>query len=357
MRLGLVHAVCLVSAAGFAEFPPETISRIETAVSSEMSRQSIPALSVAIAADNEFRWSAGYGMSDLENFVPAKAATVYRLASISKPITATALLQLAERGSVDLDAPVQQYLPEFPMKQWPVTPRLLLSHLGGIRHYNGAEDFGSTRHYASVSEALRVFQNDDLKQEPGTKYLYTTYGYNVLGAIVEAVSGMPFMEYLRKHIFRPARMARIRDDNQPAIIPNRARGYSKDNEGRLRNCGLADTSNKIPGGGLAGTAEDLVRFAVALNRGKLLRKETVERMFTPAATREGQPLSYGQGVFISDWEGRRRISHGGGQQGTSTLLQLYPESGVALAIMCNLEGAKLAPLSEQIARAIFEELP
>lgn len=353
MVLRAVPALCLVAAA-FGDLAPQKISRIETAISSEMSRQSIPALSVAVATENELRWSAGYGMADLENFVPAKAFTVYRLASISKPITATALLQLVERGSVDLDAPVQQYLPGFPLKEWPVTPRLLLSHLGGIRHYKGAEDFGSTRHYASVTEALRVFQDDELKHEPGTKYLYSTYGYNVLGAIVESVSGVRFIEYLREHIFGPARMKRIRDDNHMAIIPNRARGYVKDSEDRLRNCGLADTSNKIPGGGLAGTAEDLVTFAIALNRGKLLRKETVRRMFARAATRDGQPLPYGQGVVVGEWQGRRRISHGGGQQGTSTLLQLYPESGVALGIMCNLEGAKLAPLSEQIAAALFE---
>jgi CubicO group peptidase (beta-lactamase class C family) len=176
----------------------------------------------------------------------------------------------------------------------------------------------------------------------------------VLGAIVESVSDEPFIEYLRERIFKPAGMKRIRDDNHMAIIPNRARGYVKDSEDRLRNCGLADTSNKIPGGGLAGTAEDLVKFAIALNRGKLLRKETVQRMFTRAATRDGTLLPYGQGVFIGEWQGRRRISHGGGQQGTATLLYLYPESGVAVGIMCNLEGAKLAPLAEQIAGGLFD---
>ena len=352
--LRLLPALCLVAAGGFAELAPEKISRIERAISSEMSSQSIPALSVALATGNELQWSAGYGMSDLENFVPAKASTVYRLASISKSITATALLQLAERGKVDLDAPVQQYLPSFPLKEWPVTPRLLLSHLGGIRHYKGAEDFGSTRHYASVTEALRAFQDDELLHEPGTKYLYTTYGYSVLGAIVEAVSGMPFADYLHEHIFEPAGMRLIRDDDSTAIIPNRARGYAKDSQDRLRNCALADTSNKVPGGGLAGTAEDLARFAIALNRGKLLRKDTVERMFTRSATRDGKPLSYGQGVFISEWQGKRRVSHGGGQQGTSTLLQLFPDSGAALAIMCNLEGAKLVPLCDQITAVLFE---
>jgi CubicO group peptidase (beta-lactamase class C family) len=345
-----------VIAAG-AELAPDVVARIETAVTAEMSRQSIPALSIAVAVENQLRWTAGYGISDLENFVPAKATTVFRLGSISKPITATALLQLEEQGRVDLDAPVQRYLPGFPLKEWPVTPRSLLSHLGGIRHYNGAEDFGSTRRYASVTEALGIFQNDELEHEPGTKYLYTTYGYSVLGAIVESVAGTPFIEYVRKHVFEPSGMERIRDDSHAALIPNRARGYAKDEQGRLRNCNLADTSNKIPGGGMAGTAGDLVRFALALNRGKLLRKATVERMFTRAATRDGKPVPYGLGVFVGEWEGRRLISHGGGQQGTSTLLQLYPESGAAIAIMCNLEGARLAPLAGEVARAILRAAP
>jgi CubicO group peptidase (beta-lactamase class C family) len=319
-----------------------------------MSRQSIPALSIAIAAGNELQWNSGYGMADLENFVPAKAVTVYRLGSIAKTITAAAILQLAERGKVDLDAPVRRYLPDFPEKSWPITARLLLSHLGGIRHYRGAVDFNSTQRYDSVTNALTIFQNDDLVHEPGTKYLYTTYGFNVLGAIVEAAAGKPFMAYVRQNIFEPGGMDRIRDDSVSAIIPNRARGYAKNQAGELRNCNLADTSNKIPGGGMAGTAADLVKFAIALTRGKLLRDETVAEMFTARKTRDGTPLPYGYGVFISQWQGRRRIHHSGGQQGTATLLQIYPEDGLILALMCNLEGARLAELSEQIASVLFE---
>jgi CubicO group peptidase (beta-lactamase class C family) len=355
MLLRVVAAACLMAAAAFAQLAPRVIERIEAAISTEMASQSIPALSVAVATDDELRWSAGYGMSDLENFVPAKASTVYRLASISKPITATALLQLVEQGRVDLDAPVQTYLPEFPRKPWNVTPRLLLSHLGGIRHYRGPDDFGSTQGYDSVRAALRIFQDDELAHEPGTRYLYTTYGFNVLGAIVESVAGEPFIDYLRERIFKPAGMTRIRDDSSAAIILHRARGYSKTKDGEVRNCGLADTSNKIPGGGLAGTAADLVKFAIALNRGKLLEKDTLSRMFTAARTRDGAVVPYGLGIVPGEWNGRRRISHGGGQQGTATLLHLYPENGVAIAVMCNLEGAKLAPLSEQIAEALVDK--
>jgi CubicO group peptidase (beta-lactamase class C family) len=345
-------ALILSATAAFPQPDPQQIARIETLVGTEMSRQQIPAVSIAIGRSREGLWTSGYGMADLENFVPAKASTVYRLASISKPITATALLQQAERGKVDLDLPVEEYLDSFPRKPWPVTPRLLLSHLGGIRHYRG-DDFRSTRHYTSVTAALEVFQNEDLVHEPGTAYLYTTYGYNILGAIVERAAGEPFIDYLRRHIFEPAAMDRIRDDDFAAIIPNRARGYAKTSGGALRNCDLADTSVKIPGGGLAGTAADLVKFALALNEGKLLKKETVAEMFVRRETRDGKPLAYGYGVVIGEWQKRRRISHGGGQQGTATLLHLYPDDGLALAIMCNLEGAALVPLADQLAQVLL----
>src|SRR5439155_19056924 len=158
--------------------PPATVDAVERAISSEMSRQTIPGLSAAIAASGKIAWGGGFGMSDLENFVPAKASTVYRLGSISKPITAVAAMQLVERGKLDLDAAIQIYVPSFPKKPWPITVRQLLGHLSGIRHYRGNE-IESTRHYASLVEGLAIFKDDPLLFEPGTKYSYTTYGYSL----------------------------------------------------------------------------------------------------------------------------------------------------------------------------------
>ena len=123
-----------------AELPPETIARIEAIISAEMSRYGIPGLSVAIVVDNQLVYANGFGMADLENSVRARADTVYRTASIAKPMTATAVMQLAEQGQLDLDAPIQQYCPAFPEKRWPVTARQLLGHLGGIRHYRSGEE-------------------------------------------------------------------------------------------------------------------------------------------------------------------------------------------------------------------------
>jgi CubicO group peptidase (beta-lactamase class C family) len=323
---------------------------VERAITAAMAAQNIPGLSVAVALGGRLRWANGYGLADLENFVPAKAATVYRLGSISKPITAVAALQLAAEGRLDLDAPVQQYVPRFPEKPWPVTTRQLLGHLGGVRHYRGNE-IASTRYYPTLLEGLAIFQDDPLLHEPGTKYAYTTYGYSLVGRVVESVAGVPFPDYLRERVFRPAGMDRIRVDEVAAIIPNRAQGYRKSAADELRNSGLADTSYKIPGGGLCATVEDLARFAVAVQEGVLLKPDWVRQMWTSQRTRDGQETGYGLGWNVSQRDGKQVVQHGGGQQRISTLLYLVPESRCAVALMSNLEGARLRPLAEAIADA------
>ena len=283
-------AVLLFAAAALPGqgLPSSKQAEIEKLITQEMSRQSIPGLSVAVGVGGEMSWSNGYGFSDLENFVPAKAATVYRLGSISKPITAVAVLQLFEAGKIDLDAPLQRYVPSFPQKPWPLTIRQLLGHLGGIRHYENLEEVNSTRHYSDLAAPLRIFENDPLVAEPGTKFHYTTYGYVLLGAAVESASSMRYMEYLRQRIFVPAGMERMRADHVYALIPNRARGYAISGSGQVQNCNLADTSNKIPGGGLSSTAEDLVKFAIAMRKHTLLRHSTDEMMYSPQKLRDGR---------------------------------------------------------------------
>lgn len=340
--------------------PLATIEKIERVITGEMTRQNIPALSVAVVTNNQLRWSNGYGMSDLENFVPAKSSTVYRLGSISKPITAIAALQLVERKKLDLDVPVQKYCPGFPRKRWPLSARHLLSHLGGVRHYLG-DEFLSTRQYNSLTEGLDIFKNDTLWFEPGSRYMYTTYGYNLLGCVVEGAAGVPFMEYLRENIFKPVNMTRMRDDNVNALIPNRAQGYRKNQSGDLVNSDLANMSYKIPGGGLASTVEDLARFAIAVQTGVLSKRETVTLMFTPQKTKDGKTISvgpqtpnrsYGMGWFIADRNGEKEVYHSGSQQRVSTLLYMLPGKGFAVALMSNLEGVALGDLARQIADAV-----
>ena len=330
---------------------PGRVQAVEAAIAAAMAAQKIPGLSVAIVTGGELRFSAGYGQADVENEVPATAETVYRLASVSKPVTAVAAMQLAEQGKLDLDAPVQRYVPSFPVKPWPVTTRALLGHLAGIRHYAEGE-FESTRHFATTAEALQIFQDDPLVQEPGTKYLYSTYGYTLVGAVIEAAAGTTFAEYLDTNVFGPAGMAGARVDDVFEIIPRRARGYQKGPGGMLQNSRLADTSYKIPGGGLCATAPDLARFAIALSKGTLVRRETRRQMFTAQRTRDGKPTGYGLGWAVGPGRrGRREVFHSGAQQRVTSLLYTQPDRGLAVALFANLEGmgSALSALAGQIA--------
>jgi CubicO group peptidase (beta-lactamase class C family) len=353
----LALALLLLTAAHAQQpqrLPEEKIRKIEQLITAEMSRQSVAGLSVAVVTENQLRWSAGYGLADIENFVPARGLTVYRLGSISKPITAVAVMQLAERGRLDLDAPVQKYCPAYPAKQWPVTARLILGHLAGIRHYNSEAEFDSTRFYPTITDGLSMFKDDPLLHEPGTKYGYTTHGYAVLGCAVEGAAGQKFADYVRENISAPAGAERLRIDSVSDIIPGRAQGYRRTRDGSLRNSALADTSYKIPGGGFVSTVEDLARFAVAVQTAKLTKPETVAQMFTRQKLKDGTETSYGLGWSVATIEGQRATGHSGAQQRVSTFLHMLPDRGFAVVVMVNVEDTRLQPLVTQITDAVLK---
>jgi CubicO group peptidase (beta-lactamase class C family) len=310
-------------------------------------------MSIAIGKDGQI-WSNGYGLSDLENFVPAKSSTTYRTASIAKPMTAVALMKLVERGKIDLDAPVQKFVPEFVESRWPVTPRQLLGHLGGVRHYRDSAEAALKDHYWSVSDAIKLFAADPVEHEPGTKYLYTTFGYVLLGRLIENLGGCAFMDCLKENVLAPAGMSSTQSDDVFRIVPNRSRGYQRTERGEVLNCVLHDTSYKIPGGGLLSTAPDLVRFAMAIDSGRLLRPESIAEMFRPLHTRDGVSTGYGLGWGTTEFSGQRAITHGGGQAGVSTVLVYLPERHTALAMMFNLEGVRADQLTRPIVDILFQ---
>ena len=326
------------------------IARIESLINPAMVANSIPGLSVAVVTQHTLRWSNGYGMADLENFVPAKPITVYRLASVSKPITAVAVMQLVEQGKLDLDAPIRRYVPEFPEKPWPITIRQLLSHQGGIRNWT-EDEFVGTRHYATLAESISMFQDDPLVHEPGTHTTYSSLGYTLLGRAIEAASGQTFGEYMRLNLFEPAGMEWTRPDDVLTIIPNRARGYRLTGGGALLNSPLSDTSNRVPGGGLVGTAEDVGAFAAALLSGRLISPQSLQLMMTPQRTRSGKATGYGLGLVVGRHAGQREAYHAGGQSRVSTLFYMRPDRGLAVVLLTNVEGigGPLLDLARKVA--------
>ncbi len=354
----LVLSGAATAAAQQKGLSPEKRGEIEKAVSTFMSANSVPGIGAAVVLEGEPVWSAGFGMADLENSVPATSSTLFRLGSVSKPITATALLQLWERNKLDLDAPVQKYCPAFPQKEWPITSRQLLGHLGGIRHYNpdgkGDVPDDSAKHFASMEESLQLFAADPLVAKPGTKFNYSTYGYTLLGCVVEGAASQKYMDYVRENIFNPVEMHQTQADNFFAIIPHRTRWYHKDKSGLVRNAGVLDSSYKIPGGGLISSADDLARFEAAILADKLLRRSTRDLMWTVAQPTEGKPSHYALGWFVAQKFGLRTAGHSGGQQGTDTAFLIVAGRRAGVVVLANIDNVNTNLLAEEILKIVLD---
>lgn len=319
---------------------------LDALVNETMRAQQIPAVTVAISKDGRLLYSRAFGVADLENGVSATPDTLIRTASIAKTFTAVAAMTLVAAGKLDRDAPVQRYCPPFPLRQWPITTRQLLSHTAGIRHYREGEP-EHTQHYRFTADAFELFGADPLLFRPGSGYSYSTYGYTVAGCAVEGAAGVPFEAYVAQHVLQPAGMSHTRVDDVFAIVPHRARGYQK-LDGQVRNAALMDSSYKIPGGGYVSTAEDLVHFGAALLEGKLLKPALLQELWTPTPVSGKE--SYGLGFSVL--EGGRFIMHTGGQAGTTTVLLILPHEHAALAAMANMNNVQLAEMVRGLLQAM-----
>jgi len=309
----------------------------------------LPGLSLAIGVNGEVMHAEGFGFADLENRVPVTPSTRMRIGSISKPVTAAALGLLVERGRLDLDAEIQTYVRNFPRKRWPITVRQVAGHIAGIRHYRGDENL-SARRYATVAEGLGIFAADSLLFEPGTDYSYSSYGWNLLSAVIEGAAGVSFLEFMRREVFEPLGLRSIVAEHTDSLLDWRADFYDRGEAGRLVRSPYVDNSYKWAGGGFISNTEDLVRFAFAHLDGTFLKPETVQTLWTSQKRRTGEETGYGIGWSSEkDPQGRLVISHTGGSVGGRAVLIVYPEHGVAVAMTSNGEHA---PMSVENARRI-----
>jgi len=270
--------------------------------------------------------------------VPVWPTTKFRIGRVSKPLTATALVLLVEQGKVDLDAPVQNYVPSFPDKGARITPRMLAGHLAGIRHYKDQE-FLISKHYDNVLAGLQIFANDPLVAPPGTQFNYSSYGYNLLSAVIEGAAGQEFLSYMRQRVFEPLGLRGTIADQPSEIVPQRARFYTRYKDKPVLNAPFVDNSYKWAGGGFLSDAEDLVRFGSALLQPGFLKAESLRLLFTSQKTSKGEETGYGMGWAIhTSKSGRRVYEHSGGSAGGSSQLILYPDTHVVVAMICNFEG-------------------
>jgi CubicO group peptidase (beta-lactamase class C family) len=355
--LVLLLRILLFTPPAFSQISSEHAQAIDRLASSYVAENHVPGMAIAVVDQGQAVFSQGYGLADVENNVPATAETVFRVASLSKPISATAAMKLVEAGKLNLDAPVQKYCPVFPQKAWPLTTRQVLSHQSGIRDYRDEEETINTRHYVSIRDALGQFAGDPLDFEPGTKMHYTSYGYVVLGCVIEGASGMSYADYMGQAIFRPANMPATRLDDVFAMIPHRARGYKISN-GKLQNATFVDVSNKPPGSGVNSDARDMGNFVAALYADTLVSSDTLRGMLTAEKTADGKPTICGLGFFvggpIGTYHGLQEAGHGGDQQGVSSVLYLLPEKRFGVVVLSNLEGQESSLHFIDLSRKIYD---
>lgn len=325
---------------------------VDARVQTEMQRQSIVGLAVACVQANRVAHIDTWGWADRENRVRVSPQTRFRWASISKPLTAVAAMQLWEQGQLDLDRDIRHYLPEFPEKRHPVSARQLLCHQGGIPHYANGLVMGRQRTYPTEHPfsdtvlAIDTFCNSPLLSKPGTAFSYTTYGYMLLGAVVQKAGAEPFAEQVRRRIAEPLGMTTLRPDVQWESIPHRAVGYKNALLGKARVVsGNSDVSWKLPGGGYISNVEDLAKFAIGLLSHCLLKPETRVAMWSLQRTADGKKTRYGLGFGVRNHKGHTVATHSGAQQKASSFLLIDPTNGSAVAILCNTEGVKLGKLA------------
>ena len=348
MRLAAGWLVTAYILIGCAHLEPQ--ARQATALAeAHMQASGLPGLAVSVAIDGDIVWSEGFGYADMELRVPVDPTTTnFRVGSTAKSMTAMAVGQLLEAGRLDLDAPIQSYLPQFPEKEAPITARQLAGHLAGIRHYQD-DEFYSSKAYASVQEGLAIFADDPLVAAPGTEFNYSTYGFNLLSAVVEQASGEEFLSYMTSRVFAPVGMRHTVPDRPVPLIDGRS-AYYREDEGRLVNAPWVDNSNKWAGGRFLSTSEDLVRFGSAHLTNDFLKPETIAMMWTPQTTSDGKSTGYGIGWSVdTDANGHNYIGHTGGSVGGTTVLRIYRDRGVVIALISNMSSASLGDLADSIA--------
>ncbi|NNJ81331.1 MAG: beta-lactamase family protein [Flavobacteriaceae bacterium] len=305
----------------------------------------IPSISAGILVDGKIIWSGAVGFSNKEKQVEASTETLYRIGSISKVLTTALVLKLVELDELDLQSPIQEYLPDYPIdKKGPIKVIHLLSHTSGIDHYKGKESRSFT-HYDNLRDASRLFETRKLKFQPGTKYRYTSYGFTLLGAVIEAATGKSYATNLKELILDKGGMNNTHIEDRFEMKLNQAKLYKKKGNDIILDVDN-DLSNIYPAGGLISTATDLLVFFEAWRSGKLITNKNIQKM-VDAIESDGQILDENAGLGWNIWKHNKHgwVCHRiGGQSGTSALLISYREKGVTVALLSNQ--AVLEPIWE-----------
>ena len=326
---------------------------VDEAVRATIATRNIPGAAVAVVLDGRVVFARGYGVADRERGTPVTADTIFQIASTTKPFTAIAVLLLVEEGKLDLDAPALRHLDWLPAKYAAVTIRQLLTHTSGVARdlrRENVDEFPRAEFLSRLEAAPASFA-------AGQRWEYSNTGYALLSFIVEEVSGEEFGAFLRRRIFLPLGMTRTAYRAAETHDRIHAVGYDfVDGELRAAPHVYSGWGNS----GIESTANDLAKFAAAIDRGRLLRAGSYRKMFTSATPPfefHGAPAGYGFGWFITTANGRPLITHGGAIAGFSSMIDYYPSERLSIVVLSNSkQGADRAGQAEAIARAVAKAI-
>jgi serine beta-lactamase-like protein LACTB, mitochondrial len=324
-----------------------------------IARDNLPGLSVAIAINGEIVWAEGVGWADVDSRTPITPLTRFRLGALSKPLTAVAVALLHDRGRLDLDAPVQRYVPAYPEKQWTVTTRQLMGDVAGVHRIRGDNnDAMPVEHCASVDEGVALVASDPLLFEPGTQHRYSIYGWVLVSAAVEGAAGGSFSRVMVRQVFEPLAMKRTvvaEIEDLEGVVTSSPRSVFGIRLG-VKKPSRPDYSCLAGAGAFLSTPTDLVRLGSAMLKPGLLKAETITAFQTPTRLVSGAPTTYALGWTVGSvklaGEPTRIVSHRGSPMGGTVSLVTFPDLGLAVAAAANVTHASgLNPFALQLAEA------
>jgi len=305
---------------------------------------------VLIAKGGKILVNKGYGKADYEWDIPSTPRTVFQIASISKSFTAAAIMILAERGLLSVEDPLARFLPDYPRGD-EITIRHLLTHTSGIPNVNDFPEYSrESRFPHTLEQIIGMFKGRPLEQEPGTGYRYSNSNYNLLAYIIENISGTSYGDFLRENIFEPLGMDNTGHPSKAETMPpQRASGYAPTSQIGLEKAPYLDWTIKTGNGSLYSTSEDLYLWDRALYSEKILKKETLDRIFTPHVD------NVGYGWFVRERSGRRVTAINGRSPGFASYLERYIDDDACIIILSNIYTAAPFSMIEGLSAILFGE--
>jgi len=332
-----VRALCVAGVLAGRALAASPQESLDAYLAAEMSRRHIPGLAVAVVKDGKPVLLKGYGLSNLELSTPATADTVFRLGSITKQFTATAIMMLADEGKLSPDDLLSKHLPDVPPAWKAITLRQLLNHVSGIHNFTELPNaMRNIRLDVTHDQRLGAVRDRPLDFKPGEKFHYSNTNYFILGMVVEKVSGESYSQFLNQRLFQPLGMTATRLYDYRAITPNRAAGYTSQG-GRLENADYMSPSQPFAAGAMESTATDMGKWLAALDTHpeSILKPASWEQMYTPGQLNDGGHTKYGFGWTVSTMAGRRALAHGGLVPGFNAFINRLPDDHLSLAILTN----------------------